>query len=284
MRRPDYDDVSIPKGKVDPGELLPQTAVRELLEETGVRARLGAPIGIVRYRVRSRPKVVHYWLAEVDEAAATAGDAAFTANAEISATEWVPLDAAKELVTYDFDRELLETLERRLADGTASTFPIIIARHGKAMSPSLWEGNDRTRPLLPKGIDQAERLAPAIAAYGPVKVVSSTAVRCLNTVGPVARLLGLSIRESVGISQDAYEDGTSRAAKQIAKRLARREPVLLCSHGPVIPELVQGIVEASGAEVTETVKRAAFPEPADVAVFHVAADGRLVEVELHRAG
>lgn len=281
VRRPEYDDVSIPKGKVDPGELLPETAVRELLEETGVRASLGAPIGTVSYQVRSGPKVVHYWLAEVDEDQARAGRDAFSANSEISGTEWVPLGKAKQLVSYDFDRELLEALEARLAAGTAVTMPIVIVRHGKAMSPSQWKGNDRTRPLLPKGIEQAERLAPALAAFAPVKIVSSTAVRCLNTIGPVARRLGLAVRESDGISQDAYEDGLSRAGKQIAKRLQRREPVVLCSHGPVIPELIQGIVESTGAEITDTLRRAVRPEPADFSVFHIAEDGRLVEVELH---
>ncbi len=284
VRRPDYEDVSIPKGKVDTGELLPQTAVRELLEETGMRATLGAPIGTAEYRIRSGPKVVHYWLAEVDETAARAGDVAFVPNGEISATEWVTLAKAKSLVTYDFDRDLLDTLEARLAAGTATTFPIIVARHGKAMSPSQWKGSDRTRPLVPKGIEQAERLAPSLAAFAPVKIVSSSAVRCLNTIGPVARQLGLPIRESTGISQDAYEDGRSRAGKQIAKRLERREAVVLCSHGPVIPQLVQAVVEATSAEVTETIRQAAFPEPGDFSVFHIAEDGRLVESELHRAG
>lgn len=284
VRRPDYDDVSIPKGKVDAGELLPQTAVRELLEETGIKATLGAPIGTAKYRIRSGPKIVHYWLAEVDETAARAASVAFVANAEISGTEWVTLAKAKALVTYDFDRDLLETFEQRLEAGTATTFPIIVARHGKAMSPSQWKGSDSTRPLLPKGLEQAERLAPSLAAFAPVKIVSSTAVRCLNTVGPVARRLGLPVRESTGISQDAYEDGATRADKQIAKRLERREAVVLCSHGPVIPQLVERLVEATGAAVTDTIRQAAYPEPGDFTVFHIAPDGRLVEAEVHRAG
>lgn len=283
VRRPDYDDVSIPKGKVDQGELLPQTAVRELLEETGVKATLGAPIGVARYQIRSGPKVVHYWLAEVDETAAHAASDAFVANAEISGTEWVQLTKAKSLVTYDFDRDLLEAFEARLAAGTATTFPIIVARHGKAMSPSQWKGSDRTRPLLPKGLEQAEQLALSFAAFAPVKIVSSSAVRCLNTVGPIARRLGLPVRESTGISQDAYEDGVVRAEKQIAKRLERREAVVICSHGPVIPQLIDRLVEATGAPVTEAIRRAAFPEPGDFTVFHIAPNGRLIETETHQA-
>ena len=284
VERPDYQDVSIPKGKVDAGELLPTTAVRELLEETGVQATLGAPIGTAEYEVRSGRKVVHYWLAEVDDAAAKAGDEAFTANSEISATRWVSVDKATQLVSYDFDRRLLTDFTARLSAGTAATFPIIVARHGKAVSPSVWAGPDHSRPLHAKGVDQAARLAPALGAFGPLRIVSSPAVRCLDTMGPVAKQLGQPIRESTGISQDAYEDGRSRAAKQIAKRLERREPVLLCSHGPVIPELVRGLVEATGAAATDTIEQAAYPEPGGFAVFHIAEDGRLVVAEAHRAG
>jgi len=36
IHRSRHNDWSWPKGKVDPGELLPETAVREIAEETGL--------------------------------------------------------------------------------------------------------------------------------------------------------------------------------------------------------------------------------------------------------
>ena len=65
--RGDRADVSLPKGKVDPGETLPQTAVREIGEETGIAITLGAPLGTVEYTLpNGREKVVYYWAAEVE--------------------------------------------------------------------------------------------------------------------------------------------------------------------------------------------------------------------------
>ena len=63
VHRATHNDVSLPKGKVDPGELLPQTAQREILEETGLSVTLGPPLGTVEYplpsgRVASGPSQV----------------------------------------------------------------------------------------------------------------------------------------------------------------------------------------------------------------------------------
>jgi 8-oxo-dGTP pyrophosphatase MutT (NUDIX family) len=49
VHRTQYNDVTLPKGKVDPGEMLAQTAVREIEEETGIRVKLGVPVGVSRY-------------------------------------------------------------------------------------------------------------------------------------------------------------------------------------------------------------------------------------------
>jgi 8-oxo-dGTP pyrophosphatase MutT (NUDIX family) len=46
IHRTERRDISLPKGKVDPGEVLPQTAVREIHEETGLAVSLGVPLGV----------------------------------------------------------------------------------------------------------------------------------------------------------------------------------------------------------------------------------------------
>ncbi|MGA9491891.1 MAG: NUDIX domain-containing protein, partial [Mycobacterium sp.] len=61
IHRPRYDDWSLPKGKVDPGETEPVTAVREVLEETGHHVQLGRRIATVSYPIEQRTKKVQYW-------------------------------------------------------------------------------------------------------------------------------------------------------------------------------------------------------------------------------
>ncbi len=284
VRRPDYGDVSVPKGKLDPGELLPETALRELVEETGVRATLGAPIGSVGYVAGGRPKFVQYWAAEV--LGHQVESARFTPNDEISAVDWVPIALARKLVSYPHDRQMIATLQDRIRRGTARTFSITVLRHGKAIPPGDWDGPDATRPLLHRGLDQAMSAAPSIAAYGPVRLVSSPATRCLTTIEPVARITGLEVKVVVGISQDAYVAGAAKSAKQIEKRLARRQNVVLCSHGPVIPELVEAIRHSAAAH-RDVVARAANLATGEFAVFHLTSETdrpHLVEVEVHGGG
>ena len=63
IHRPRYDDWSLPKGKVDPGETEPVTAVREVAEETGYAAHLGRRLAAVSYPVEQNIKKVRYWTA-----------------------------------------------------------------------------------------------------------------------------------------------------------------------------------------------------------------------------
>lgn len=282
VRRTRYKDVSVPKGKLDPGEIAPEAAVRELLEETGVSASIAAPFSDVRYLAGGRPKVVHYWSAEVvDDAAADLSG--FRKNDEIAAVEWMPLAAAKKKATYPHDAEMIAELEQRLDAGVARTFAIIVARHGKALPPGAWDGPDATRPLLHRGMQQAERIAPAIAAYGPRRILTSTAVRCVDTVAPLAELTGLPLRGVEGISQDAHGTAAATVEAVVAKRLRRARTTVLCSHGPVIPEIVRAIANATTGGSTQALSQAASLATGDFAVIHIAPGERprVVAIELH---
>lgn len=102
VHRPRYDDWSLPKGKLDPGETFEAAAVREVEEETGWRCRLGPELPSVRYRDRhGRDKVVRYWVMTPVE------EAPFTPGEEVDELRWLSPIAAATLLTYDADRELL---------------------------------------------------------------------------------------------------------------------------------------------------------------------------------
>jgi 8-oxo-dGTP diphosphatase len=105
VHRPRYDDWTVPKGKLDPGEDHASAALREVAEETGLRCTLGPELASTSYRDRrDRPKHVRYW-------AMTPVDGAFTPTDEVDEVRWVPVEAARSLLSYRRDEPLLEALE-----------------------------------------------------------------------------------------------------------------------------------------------------------------------------
>jgi 8-oxo-dGTP pyrophosphatase MutT (NUDIX family)/phosphohistidine phosphatase SixA len=283
VHRAERADISLPKGKVDPGESPPQTAVREIAEETGLSIALGAPLGTIEYTLPGgREKTVYYWAAEVTEG--TIAASTFAPNDEIAALHWLSIESARDILSYERDRDVLDRFAERVAAGNARTFPIIALRHGKAVPPGSWDGPDSTRPLLHRGLEQSENVAPAIAAWAPKKLISSTAVRCLATIEPVSALTGVLVKQSAGISQDAYEDGTSRVRKVVRRRLEKRESVVLCSHGPVLPEIIDEIAGATGTPLDAPLRRAGMLATAEFTVLHVSVEHPnrgIVAVETH---
>jgi 8-oxo-dGTP pyrophosphatase MutT (NUDIX family) len=106
VHRPRYDDWSLPKGKLDPGETLEQCARREVFEETGFVVSTQQFLGIVEYIDRKqRPKEVHYWqMALVAE-----GDASepFEPNDEVDEIAWLSPQSTSQQLTYPRDIDVL---------------------------------------------------------------------------------------------------------------------------------------------------------------------------------
>ena len=102
VHRPRYDDWTLPKGKLDPGESFETAALREVWEETGLRCRLGDELPPIGYRDnKGRAKAVRYWLME------PAGGE-FEPNDEVDELRWLPASEAAELLTYPHDAELAQ--------------------------------------------------------------------------------------------------------------------------------------------------------------------------------
>jgi 8-oxo-dGTP diphosphatase len=102
IHRERYDDWSLPKGKLDPGESFEEAAVREVQEEIGAHGTLGDELPAVRYRDnRGRPKVVRYWLMEVE------AEPRFVANDEVDEVRWLTAAQARAQLSYPHDRDLV---------------------------------------------------------------------------------------------------------------------------------------------------------------------------------
>ncbi|NHI17842.1 NUDIX hydrolase [Microbacterium excoecariae] len=281
VHRRKFRDTSFPKGKVDPGETLPETAVRELHEETGIRGVLGPELGTVEYRIPSgRDKVVRYWAVETTPAALSAST--FRPNREIDAVSWVTLGAARERLSYPADHQILDDFERLVAAGGLGTFPLVLMRHGQAVSGSDTDGPDAARVLTARGQRQARAAVGPLGAFGIRRILASPATRCLQTVRPLARATGRRIQEVEALSQDAWEAGVDEVADVVDKRLAKQKAAVLCSHGPVLPRVMELLGSATGTAHPRELAAAASLGTGSFTVAHVSRDGSgIIAIETH---
>ncbi|MEX0991280.1 MAG: NUDIX hydrolase [Actinomycetota bacterium] len=106
-RRTQTGDVAwgLPKGRVDPGEDLETTALREVLEETGLVGEIREDLGTLSYFYRwdgvRISKVVHFYLMRF-----VGGDVS-EHDEEMEEVRWVPLADAPTLASYPSERDLL---------------------------------------------------------------------------------------------------------------------------------------------------------------------------------
>jgi 8-oxo-dGTP pyrophosphatase MutT (NUDIX family)/phosphohistidine phosphatase SixA len=235
VHRPRYNDWSLPKGKADVDEHLTLTAVREVLEETGVTVALRRPLPPRRYDVDGVPKVVYYWRAEV------VSEGVFVANDEVDAIRWLSVDEAAALATHPDDAALV-----KLANDAAGT-PFIVLRHGTAVKRADWSGDDVDRPLDVHGVEQADALVARLAAYGVQRVHTSAARRCADTVRPYSLETGVPVAAEPSLTEDGFRAEPEAAFERVSGILAdawrEHAATVLCGHRPYLPDLVGRLVE-----------------------------------------
>jgi 8-oxo-(d)GTP phosphatase len=227
IHRPRYDDWSLPKGKADPGETEPLTAVREVFEETGHRVHLGRRIATVRYPIEQGTKKVRYW-------SACSVGGIFTPNSEVDELVWLSAPAALKKLSYAYDRKVL----RRFTKHPPDTQTVLVVRHGTAGSKARLAGDDTKRPLDKKGRAQAEALVGQLFAFGPTDVYAADRVRCHQTVEPLAEELGVIICNEPALTEEAYAENPEHGRRRILQIAGFNRTPVICTQGKVIPDLI----------------------------------------------
>lgn len=276
IRRVKHQDWSFPKGKVDKGESLPVAAVRETFEETGLAIELAVNLGTINYTVpvgkgaekTSKDKTVQYWAAKVPNKIAKNHD--FEPNDEVFKIKWVKLDKVAKKLTYPADRELFSVFEKLVSTGLHDTFSITLLRHAKALPRAESTMPDSRRPLTDQGHKQALKIVPTLAAFGPKQIYSSTALRCLDTVAPLAEHTKLEVYARDAISQDVWESGETRPLRELISELVNTNvSTILCSHSPVLPDLAREIAAETVSAPGRYLASAVELPTAAFSVFHI---------------
>ncbi len=235
IHRPRYDDWSLPKGKVDPGETAPVAAVREVFEETGSHSILGRRLAAVSYPIDLGVKKVYYWVAR-----RTGGE--FTPGNEVDELVWLPVADAMKKLDYAQDRKVLRQFIKHPAD----THTVLVVRHGTAGRKSRFSGDDTKRPLDKRGRAQAEALVGQLLAFGATNVHAANRVRCQQTVEPLAEELGVPIHDEPALTEEAYAKSPKRARHRMLELAAQEGTPVICSQGKVIPDLIAWWCERDG--------------------------------------
>jgi len=121
--------------------------------------------------------------------------------------------------------------------------PLYLVRHAKAGSRQDFDGDDRERPLTNSGRKQAAALAERLSAISPSVIVSSPYQRCIETVEPLAIAIGAQVQTDDRLAE--FLDSVSAAALAKLHDMLRLLPdrAVICSHGDVIPALVETLTD-----------------------------------------
>jgi 8-oxo-dGTP pyrophosphatase MutT (NUDIX family)/phosphohistidine phosphatase SixA len=227
VHRPRYDDWSLPKGKLDAGEHPLAAAVREVWEETGVRAAPQIRLSSAHYKTRyGSPKTVDYWSMRAVDSDGLLPDS------EVDEVRWLTPQAAAELASYPHDAEVLA----EFAALPSLTGLVLLIRHAYAGERKDWTPPDSVRPLDETGRAQALALAAVLVLFQPTRLVSASPRRCLQTLAPLAKATDLPVEVESVFDETAHEKDPTAAAARLASLTALSPVTVVCSQGKVIKQ------------------------------------------------
>jgi 8-oxo-dGTP diphosphatase len=254
IHRPRYDDWSLPKGKIESGETIISCAYREVLEETNLETQFGPFLGEVEYFSPDGLKRVSYWAAKF-----VGDEKPFQPNNEVDKVSWIHISKAIDKLTSETDKEIIG----RFVQSHYDSQPLILLRHGKALARSEWPGDDDDRPLDMLGQNQAVRMLSIYQVFNLAEIHTSDAIRCYDTVSPMAKSLDLKLIVSGKLSESTFKKDKEKVFEYVKDLLKNEKSTLICSHNPILPKLLNKISKKNELEPDEDKL-----QPADAWILH----------------
>ncbi len=121
--------------------------------------------------------------------------------------------------------------------------PLFLIRHAVAGVRNNLDPSDDRRPLDHVGINQALAIAAGWTGDDVEAIFSSPALRCVQTVEPLAERLGLKVQ----IAPELFEGASTSRSIEYVRSFTGRS-VVLCSHGDVIPDVLRNL-EVGGSQL-----------------------------------
>lgn len=250
VHRPHHNDWSLPKGKLDPGETSPVTAVRELREETGYVARLGPFLRQVHYEVpTTKPDGVTAGINKtVDYFAAPALSGRFEASSEVDALRWLPLTEAIELTSYVDDVAVLQSFHALPRETTT----VALVCPADADNPVGSRTGDHPSPLSEVGLRQAAALCDMLHAFDPHRVLAAPEPNCARTVHDCAATLELPVENEPQFSGENRTENPESSTRRLDALAASSGTTVMCGPRRVIGYLVDAFASRDRVELPVT--------------------------------
>jgi len=247
VHRPHHHDWSLPKGKVDPGETSPMTAVREIEEETGYRAQLGPFLQRVHYDVPtsaasgSTSKAVDYF-------SAFALTGWFHASSEVDELRWLQPDDAIELTSYSDDINVIESF---LALPNETTTVLLVDA-----GDTSGNHHDGVGARPERNSSLSDTLCATVRAFAP-KHVHHSPNSCWSAAVPHGRPEGAAdddpeLTTETWLSKVGYAESRDHAMGRVDAITARGETSVVCAEPGVITDLVDSLAQGTNIEFPVT--------------------------------
>ncbi len=113
---------------------------------------------------------------------------------------------------------------------------IYLVRHAKAGERRVWDGDDVDRPLSKTGWKQSEAIGRRLAKKGVSALYSSPYVRCMQTLEPLGKRVGLEVQPE----RRLFEHEPFEPVLDLLNEVD--DGAVLCSHGDIIPAVINALV------------------------------------------